>query len=71
MNLIGKEAHVSYDYGGSIATVSGTITSIAPLQNSFNAGNVDDPMMIEVTDGDEVRYIPAKNIVHIHVGKLE
>jgi len=68
MNLIGKEAHISYEYGGNIATVFGTITSIAPL---FRAFGDSGPIMIEVTDGEDVRYIPANNIIHIHIGELE
>ena len=75
MNLIGKEVHISYEYGGSVATVFGTITDIAPLQGWFYyedmVRSATDPMMVEVTDGEDIRYIPAKNIIHIHIGKLE
>jgi len=65
VNLIGKEAHVSYEYGGSIATVFGTITGVGSISGGIGFS------FVEVTDGEDVRYIPAKNIVHIHVGKLE
>lgn len=65
MNLIGKEAHVSYDYGGSVATVFGTVTGCGSIPDTG-----PNPM-VEVTDGEDIRYIPVKNIIHIHIGKLE
>ena len=72
MNLIGKEVHVSYEYGGNIATIFGTITNIEPLLNTVLASSyTDNLMMVEVTDGNDVRYIPARSIIHIHIGKLE
>ena len=76
MNLIGKEAHVSYDYGGSVATVFGTITGIQSLQKAINIGTdkpimVGRPQFIEMTDGEDIRYIPVEHIIHIHIGKLE
>jgi len=71
VELIGKEAHVSYIMGGDIATVFGRITNIAPVRISFDWDDSENLTFIEVTDNEDVRYIPVKNIIHIHIGTLE
>ena len=65
MNLIGKQAHITYLVGNLQAEkVFGTITGMPYLGGEATT-------FIEVTDGDDIRYIPIKNLVHIHIGELE